>query len=156
MFLAEVWLVLFNLYDSLFQRWLTQEVQSMWLSSQSDMCLTTEVNPVTSFMLITRGVLCRIMHQNPELFHFCYITTPNYNILDTTIQQAVLYLTCCKTMSQSMNISWKTFHSPASLPRHGCTPNLASWTRKALLKNAAKKLVTLEESQRLGNWHFYY
>lgn len=131
-------------------------MQSMWLSSQSDMCLTTEVNPAPSFMLITRGVLYRIMHQNPEHFHFCYIATTNCNILHTTIQQAVLYLTCSKTMSQSLNISWKTFHSPASLPRHGCTPNLANWTRKASVKNAAKKLVTLEEPQRLGNWHFHY
>ena len=64
-----------------------------------------------------------------------------------------------KNISQALNISqstvlsiirkWKAYGTTANLPRHGRPPKLTGWTRRALVREAAKRpMVTLEELQR--------
>ena len=64
-----------------------------------------------------------------------------------------------KKISQALNISqstvpfifgkWKEYGTMATVPKHGCPPKLEVGTRRALIRDAAKRLmVTLEELQR--------
>ncbi|KAI3359990.1 hypothetical protein L3Q82_014324 [Scortum barcoo] len=66
---------------------------------------------------------------------------------------------CYKKVSQALNTSrstvqsimwkWKEYGTTANLPRHGRPPKLTGQTRRALIRDAAKRpMVTLDELQR--------